>query len=756
MNYKKHIIEKQLFALFQQASIGIEKEGQRLTFIGELSQKPHPKRFGDRSFHPYIQTDYAESQLELITPVCQNVEEALRWLSAIHEVTLKQMDSDEVIWPMSMLAKLPDESNIKEAQMTKSDIAYREYLTQKYGKQKQMVSGIHYNFGFVKAFVDALYDGKASIAQQNELYMKLSRQFIRYQWLLVYLFGSAIYTPDAYFKEVEKPNDFVRSLRMSHYGYVNPSHIVVPYTSIEDYAQAITGYVKSGDLIAEKEFYSSVRFRGQKSVADFNEKGIQYVEFRLFDINPFSAIGIARDDARFIHLFILLMLWLDEENAVESVPLGQKMSETIALQNPLQPTPYFQEGKELFQELLELLEVCHFNPEDKRIVLERLEWLNQPSKTLGGQLVKKAQEGLFEFGLATAIDYKKQFLQRPFGIQDFSYMELSTQALMEDAIINGLAIEILDDKDQFLKLSHKDHDEYVKNGNMTQLDNYISPLMMANKVVTKKVLAKSGFHVPSSIEVQTIKQAEQIYPLVSHKAIVIKPKSTNFGIGITIFKEPHFSKQDFLQAIDIALREDVDVMIEDYISGTEYRFFVIGDETKAVLLRVGAHVVGDGIHTIAQLVDLKNDNALRGDGSKTPLKKIKIGEIELLQLKEQGYTPETIVEKGVTVQLRANSNISTGGDSIDMTDNMHSSYKKIAVGIAKAMFAEICGVDLIIPDYTKDAFGSVAETENGYYYGVIEANFNPMMMMHIYPAQGQSRRLTLPILQLLFPEMHIK
>lgn len=197
-------------------------------------------------------------------------------------------------------------------------------------------------------------------------------------------------------------------------------------------------------------------------------------------------------------------------------------------------------------------------------------------------------------------------------------------------------------------------------------------------------------------------------------------------------------------------------MIEDYISGTEYRFFVIGDETKAVLLRVGAHVIGDGVHTIAQLVEMKNNNPLRGDGSKTPLKKITIGEIELLQLKEQGYTPNTIVEKGVEVQLRANSNISTGGDSIDMTDDMHPSYKHIAVGIAKAMFAKVCGVDLIIPDYTQDAFGNVSETPNGYYYGVIEANFNPMMMMHIYPAVGQSRRLTLPILQLLFPEMGIK
>ncbi len=146
-------------------------------------------------------------------------------------------------------------------------------------------------------------------------------------------------------------------------------------------------------------------------------------------------------------------------------------------------------------------------------------------------------------------------------------------------------------------------------------------------------------------------------------------------------------------------------------------------------------------------MERKNDDPLRGDGSRSPLKKIALGEIEQLQLKEQGLTVDSVPAKGQTVQLRANSNISTGGDSIDMTDQMHESYRQIAVGIAQAMGAKVCGVDLIIPDLTKPAEPNLSS------WGVIEANFNPMMMMHIFPYQGKSRRLTKAVIKMLFPEI---
>ncbi|MBF0848918.1 bifunctional glutamate--cysteine ligase/glutathione synthetase, partial [Streptococcus danieliae] len=115
--------------------------------------------------------------------------------------------------------------------------------------------------------------------------------------------------------------------------------------------------------------------------------------------------------------------------------------------------------------------------------------------------------------------------------------ELSTQALMADAISQGIKIEILDEHDQFLKLSYKDHIEYVKNGNMTKHDSYISPLIMENKLVTKKVLEDAKLRVPKSYQYTNIEDALRDFSKIQNKAIVVKPKSTNYGLGISIFSQ---------------------------------------------------------------------------------------------------------------------------------------------------------------------------------------------------------------------------
>ena len=279
--------------------------------------------------------------------------------------------------------------------------------------------------------------------------------------------------------------------------------------------------------------------------------------------------------------------------------------------------------------------------------------------------------------------------------------------------------------------------------------SYIGPLIMENKVVTKKILAENGFAVPESGEYHSVEAALRDYPIFAGKGIVVKPKSTNYGLGISIFKEGA-SFENYEKAIHMAFEEDEDVLVEDYLSGTEYRFFVIGNETKAVLLRVPANVVGDGSRTIRQLVEEKNKDSLRGKNHRTPLALIGTGELEKLTIQGQGYTFDSIPPAGETVRLRDNSNISTGGDSIDVTDQMHDSYKKLAVQMAAALGVAVCGVDIIIPDHLVPA----SQMEPN--YGVIEANFNPAMLIHIYPYQGKSRRLTMEILRLLFPEMHLE
>ena len=739
--------------IFTNVKIGLEKEGQRILKDGTISKTDHPKVFGVRHENPYIQTDFAESQVELITTPENSEKSVLRVLNAVHEVTLKNMPADEFIWPLSIPAILPDESEIRVAQFEKkSDVEYREYLVEKYGKYKQMVSGIHYNFQLDDKFMEKVAEitKKDLVDVKNEIYLKLARQFIRYQWILIYLYGASPLAEDKYFTNGLKPNDYVRSLRTSRFGYVNDDDIKVSYSSLEKYIEDITGYVKNGNLIAEKEFYSSVRFRGADTIVKFPKEGIKYMEFRLFDLNPFAPFGILEKDIRFVHLFLKTLVWLDEVNKETSESLGYEYSENVALTHPYKNVPYEEEGIWLLNQMKELVKELGLFDNDIKLIDEKIDELQNPKITLGAKLLTEYEKdnNMSRVGMELAKKYKEEALREYYSLSAFANMELSTQAVIEDAIKNGIKVDVIDENDQFIRLENKDHIEYVKNGNMTSKDSYISPLIMENKVVTKKVLAEKTFRVPKGYEVSSLDEAIQKFNYIKNKPIVIKPKSTNFGLGITIFKNGTSSLENYSKAVEFALKEDKDILIEEFIEGTEYRFFVIEGKTEAVLLRVPANVVGDGKHTIRELVEIKNSNPLRGDAKKTPLKKIELGEIEKLQLAEQGLNFDSILPKNEVAYLRENSNISTGGDSVDKTDAVHESYKKLAVEITDAMMAKVCGVDLIIPDITEEI--------NGENYGVIEANFNPMMMMHIYPHSGKSRRLSLNVLKMLFPERDIK
>jgi len=498
-----------------------------------------------------------------------------------------------------------------------------------------------------------------------------------------------------YSQEISQP---IRSFRNSDYGYVNDKNIQVSYASLEQYVTDIENYVQSGELSAEKEFYSAVRFRGQKHNRAYLEQGITYLEFRCFDLNPFDHLGISQETLDTVHLFLLSLLWLDDvENVDTALKAAHDLNQKIACSHPLTALPDEADSSTLLQAMEELIQ--HFElPTYYQSLLEQLkESLLNPQLTLSGQLLPHIQQdSLMAFGLEKAEEYHHYAWSAPYALKGYENMELSTQMLLFDAIQRGLNFEILDENDQFLKLWYGPHVEYVKNGNMTSKDNYVIPLAMANKTVTKKILAAADFPVPAGAEFTTLEEGLAYYPLIKHRQIVVKPKSTNFGLGISIFQEPA-SLEAYRKALEIAFSEDTAVLVEEFIAGTEYRFFVLDGQCEAVLLRVAANVVGDGQHTVRELVAIKNNNPLRGRDHRSPLEIIELGDIELLMLDQQGYRPDDILPAGVKVNLRRNSNISTGGDSIDVTDSMHPSYKELAADMAKSMGAWACGVDLIIP-----------------------------------------------------------
>ena len=732
-----------------QANFGIERESLRVDRQGKLAHTPHPSCLGARSFHPYIQTDFCEFQMELITPVAKSTTEARRFLGAITDVAGRSISKDELLWPLSMPPRIKAQE-IQVAQLENEfERHYRNYLAEKYGTKLQAISGIHYNMELGKDLVEALFqesDQIDIIAFKNALYLKLAQNYLRYRWVITYLFGAAPVAEQGFFdQEVPKP---VRSFRNSDHGYVNKEEIQVSFSSLEDYVSAIENYIEQGDLIAEKEFYSAVRFRGQKVNRSFLDKGITYLEFRNFDLNPFERIGISQNTMDTVHLLLLAFLWLDApENVDQALAQGRALNEKIALSHPLEPLPSEAETQNITSALDQLVQ--HFGLSDyhQGLVKQVKDAFADPSQTLAAQLLPHIKDkSLADFALDKALAYHDYDWTAHYALKGYEEIELSTQMLLFDAIQKGLHFEILDEQDQFLKLWHKDHVEYVKNGNMTSKDNYVVPLAMANKTVTKKILDDAGFPVPAGDEFTSLEQGLAYYPLIKGKQIVVKPKSTNFGLGISIFQEPA-SLDNYKKALEIAFAEDTAVLVEEFIPGTEYRFFILDGRCEAVLLRVAANVVGDGKHTIRELVAQKNANPLRGRDHRSPLEIIELGDIEQLMLTQQGYAPDDILPEGKKVNLRRNSNISTGGDSIDATETMDSSYQELAAAMATSMGAWACGVDLIIPDKTQPA------SKEKPHCTCIELNFNPSMYMHTYCAEGPGQAITPKILDKLFPEV---
>ena len=376
------------------ARFGVEREGQRVDLSGALAQSPHPEVFGNRNYHPYIQTDFAETQLELITPVTNSPTELMQWLAAIHDVAYRSLAEQEALWPLSMPPALPEnECEIKLAQLDAfEDVLYRRYLAREYGRRKQMVSGIHFNFEFGSDLMQALYEQEPSLSFQDfqtEVYMKVARNYLRYHWLITYLYGAAPISEANYFLEQPAPVEPLRSIRNSKYGYRNHEDVQVSYGSLQEYLADIAKLVETGKLSEDKEYYAPLRLRGGKRVQDLKRSGIRYIELRDIDIQPFERYGFSAKQAQFLQVFLLLMLWLPEETTPDWVTEGAQRNDAVALEHPYAQTAYQEEGVWLLSEMQQLITTLALP-----LAADFLSWsqkcLLNPQATVAAQLLAKA------------------------------------------------------------------------------------------------------------------------------------------------------------------------------------------------------------------------------------------------------------------------------------------------------------------------------------------------------------------------------
>ena len=390
MTLKSLFIQEELRPYLFDGRYGIEREAQRARLDGSFAGTDHPEALGNRSFHPYIQTDFAENQLELITPVAESSEELFRYLAAIHDVAYRSMAPEEMLWPLSMPPALPEkEEDIVIAKLDRfEDVLYRRFLARTYGRRKQMVSGIHFNFEFGDDFLRKLFTKSSETDYRRfktELYLKVTRNYLHYRWFLTYFFGATPQTEANYFMAGSGPQEPVRSIRNSRYGYTNHTDVNVSYASLETYLADIAELVETGKLSEEKEFYAPVRLRGGQKVADLATAGIRYIELRNIDINPFEMYGISQDQVKFLHLFLLYLATKEEGADADAwVEEGNRKNNQVALEHPLNQTIYLEEAKVVAEELIAFAK--EISLPTMPLLDQLLPMLEDPGKTFAGRL----------------------------------------------------------------------------------------------------------------------------------------------------------------------------------------------------------------------------------------------------------------------------------------------------------------------------------------------------------------------------------
>jgi glutamate--cysteine ligase len=313
---------------------GIEKESLRALPNGSLALTPHPIALGAALTHPHITTDYSESQLELITGVHAGVDDCLRELTEVHQAVYRAL-ADERLWVGSMPCELPADETIPIGRYGSSNVGraksvYRMGLGQRYGRRMQTISGIHYNWSIPGVGTDG--------------YLGAIRNFRREGWLLLYLFGASPALCSSFVAGREHGLDrladhtlylpHATSLRMGRLGYQSDaqSSIAVSYNCLESYAaslqdalvtpypayEAIGVQTPGGDynqlstnlLQIENEFYSTIRAKrvirsGERPLHALRERGVEYIEVRLMDLDPFEPVGIGADTMRVLDAFLL-------------------------------------------------------------------------------------------------------------------------------------------------------------------------------------------------------------------------------------------------------------------------------------------------------------------------------------------------------------------------------------------------------------------------------------------------------------------
>ena len=451
---------------------GIEKESLRITPEGYISSLSHPAVLGSTLTNPFITTDFSEALLEFITPAYGDIDECLQMLEDTHRFTLQNLENDEMLWVASMPCPMGAEAEIPIAQYGSSNkgklkTLYRHGLSHRYGSLMQAIAGLHYNFSMPESFWSPY---QKHCAHQGSLqdfrtqkYLHLIRNFHRYSWLLVYLFGASpaackcfVQGREHHLQELDEHTlylPYATCLRMGNLGYKSEAQksLFVCYNELSSYADCLSqamhtpypeyeaiGQKRDGEYLQintnllqlENEFYSTIRPKrnvknDERPLQALTERGIEYIEVRALDLNPYLPLGIDVEQIRFLDTFLLHCLLSDSPECHEqeyfevasnlALVVEQGRDPELELKLEGSPVPMRRWANEFLQDLTHsasILDHIHAGDDYQNSLSAQFEKIENSELTPSGRILKDMKEGqlsFFEFSMRQSRAHRDYF-----------------------------------------------------------------------------------------------------------------------------------------------------------------------------------------------------------------------------------------------------------------------------------------------------------------------------------------------------------
>jgi len=308
----------------------------------------------------------------------------------------------------------------------------------------------------------------------------------------------------------------------------------------------------------------------------------------------------------------------------------------------------------------------------------------------------------------------------------YEQFEATTQIIIAEILRRNLPLEIIDADNNLIAVRYEGKEYIIHEGTISDANSLIAYWISNDKWMTRQFLKRAGIRQAKGLLLKDGYDQESLQT-ISFPAVV-KPADTDHGIAVSTNIQ---STEELTAAIDKAFNYSKRVIVEEFFAGQEYRFLVIDGVVRAIAFREPANILGNGTHSVQELINLKNEG--RGTDYRHPLLQIQVDDEVKRHLKAQLLELSTVLPAGEKVYLRKNSNLSTGGDSIDVTDEMPDFYKHVAEQAAKSANLNIAGIDIIIDDWKA--------TPSKEHYIVVELNAPAMLSMHDFPYIGKNRHV---------------